>query len=56
MFFGNKDDIKKILPYVDMRLRKALEYVAATDFSKVANGEYEIEGRDIYARSQYVHY
>lgn len=30
-------------------LRKGLEYLAATDFSKVAAGKYEIAGSDIYA-------
>ena len=43
MLQGNKKDIEKLLPYVSERLQKALAYVAATDFSKVENGEYEIE-------------
>ena len=42
MLQGNKKDIEKLLPYVSERVQKALAYVAATDFSKVENGEYEI--------------
>lgn len=47
MLQGNKKDIEKLLPYVSERLQKALAYVAATDFSKVENGEYEIDGRNV---------
>lgn len=50
MIFGNKNDIAKVLPYVSENLQKALNYVATTDFSKVENGEYEIAGRDVFAR------
>ncbi len=50
MLQGNKKDIERLLPYVSARLQKALAYIAATDFSKVANGEYEIDGRDVFAR------
>ena len=50
MLQGNKKDIEKLLPYVGERLQKALAYVAATDFSKVKNGEYEIDGRNVFAR------
>lgn len=50
MLQGNKKDIEKLLPYVGERLQKALAYVAATDFSKVENGEYEIDGRNVFAR------
>lgn len=50
MLQGNKNDIAKLLPYVSERLQKALAYVAATDFSKLANGEYEIDGRNVFAR------
>lgn len=50
MIFGNKNDVEQILPYVSKSLKKALLYVAETDFSKVENGEYEIDGRDIFAR------
>lgn len=50
MLQGNKKDIEKLLPYVSERLQKALAYVATTDFSKVENGEYEIDGRNVFAR------
>lgn len=50
MLQGNKNDIAKLLPYVSERLQKALAYIAATDFSKLANGEYEIDGRNVFAR------
>ncbi len=50
MLQGNKNDIERLLPYVSERLQKALSYIAATDFSKVANGEYEIDGRNVFAR------
>lgn len=50
MLQGNKKDIEKLLPYVSKRLQKALAYVAETDFSKIANGEYEIDGRNVFAR------
>ena len=50
MITGNKNDIAKILPYVSGGLQKALQYIAATDFSTIPNGEYEIEGRSVFAR------
>lgn len=50
MLQGNKNDIAKLLPYVSERLQKALAYIAETDFSKIENGEYEIDGRNVFAR------
>lgn len=50
MLQGNKEDIVSLLPYVNERLQKALIYIAENDFSKLANGEYEIEGRNVFAR------
>ena len=50
MLQGNKNDIERLLPYVSERLQRALAYIAVTDFSKVANGEYEIDGRNVFAR------
>lgn len=50
MINGNKNDIEKVLPYVNDSLQKALQYIAATDFSTLANGEYEIDGRKVFAR------
>lgn len=49
MIFGHKTDIEKLLPYVSEDLQKALKYLAATDFSKVPNGRYELDGEKMYA-------
>lgn len=49
MIFGHKNEIARLAPYVSEDLRAALEYLAATDFSKLPNGEYELDGRRIYA-------
>ena len=50
MITGNKNDLAKFLPYVSQRLQKGLEYIASTDFSKVEDGEYELDGRNVFAR------
>ena len=50
MITGNKKDIAKILSYVNPRLQTGLEYIVRTDFSQVANGEYELDGRQVFAR------
>ena len=50
MLTGNKKDIYKLLPFVSPRLAQALAYIAATDFSQIPNGEYEIDGRRVFAR------
>ena len=50
MLTGNKKDIYKLLPFVSPRLAQALAYIAATDFSKIPKGEYEIDGRHVFAR------
>lgn len=49
MIFGNIKDIPKLLPFVSAELQIGLKYIAETDFSKVENGNYEIQGKDIYA-------
>ena len=49
MIFGHKNDIEKLLPYVSEDLRKALEYLAAADFSKVADCRYVLDGEKMYA-------
>ena len=54
MLQGIKMILKSLLPYVSERLQKALAYVAATDFSKVENGEYEIDGRNVFCPRQYI--
>ena len=50
MITGNKKDITKLLPYVSARLGMALQYIAETDFSKVENGEYHLDGDKVFAR------
>lgn len=50
MIQGNKKYIAMILPYVSGNLQKALQYVSETDFSALENGEYEIDGRNVFAR------
>ena len=50
MLTGNKKDIYKLLPFVSPRLAQALAYIAATDFSKIPNGEYEIDDCRVFAR------
>lgn len=50
MIQGNIKNIASILPYLDESLQAALKYAAATDFSGVANGEYELDGRKLFAR------
>ena len=50
MITGNKKDIAKLLPYVSPRLGVALKYIAETDFTNVANGEYHLDGDKVFAR------
>ncbi len=49
MIFGHKADIEKVLPYVSEDLQKALKYLAVTDFGKVPDGRYELDGDKMYA-------
>ena len=50
MITVNKKDIEKLMPYVSERLRTALQYIAETDFTKVENGEYHLDGDKVFAR------
>ena len=50
MITGDKKDIAKLLPYVSQRLGVALKYIAETDFAKVGNGEYLLDGDRVFAR------
>ncbi len=50
MIFGKKKDIAKLLPHVSPKLQRALNYIEWTDFANVENGEYELSGRDVFAR------
>lgn len=45
------DNIKNIERYFTLgeKFQKALEYLTSTDFSNLDNGEYEIDGKNIYA-------
>ncbi len=45
------DNIKNISRYFALgdNFKKALEYLSAADFMSIENGEYEINGKDIYA-------
>lgn len=50
MISGSLKNINAILPYVSLRLGMALVYIRDTDFSDLANGEYEVSGREVFAR------
>ena len=50
MIAGNKKDIEKFMPYVSERLGMALKYIAETDFTKVENGEYHLDGDKVLVR------
>ena len=50
MIFTDLAKINDLLPYVSLRIGKALAYLRDTDFTELPNGEYEVEGRDIFAR------
>ena len=49
MIVANIHDIPKMLKYVDEKLAKALRYIAQTDFSRMEDGKYEVEGQEIVA-------
>ena len=50
MICGTKADIEKFIPYVSEELATALQYIAETDFSNLADGEYPIDGDKVFAR------
>lgn len=50
MLQGNKNNIMDIKPYLSVNLQKALEYIMSADFGNIADGEYEIDGRNVFAR------
>lgn len=55
MITGRKQEIAAFLPYLSPRLGQALRYIAETDFSKVENGEYPIDGDRVFVRvSRYI--
>ena len=50
MIFTDLAKINDLLPYVSLRIGKAFAYLRDTNFADLPNGEYEIEGREIFAR------
>ena len=50
MIYNDLAKVNELLPYVSLRLGKALAYLRDNDFTDMPNGEYEVEGRDIFAR------
>ena len=50
MIFTDLAKINDLLPYVSLRIGKALAYLRDTNFESLPNGEYEVEGRAIFAR------
>ncbi len=50
MITGNKKDIAALLPYISKRLGTALRYIVETDFDKVENGEYHLDGDRVFVR------
>jgi biofilm protein TabA len=50
MIAGNIKRWEEMKPYLHERLIKAIEYLATTDFSKLAKGDYPIDGKLIFAK------
>lgn len=50
MIFTDLSKINDLLPYMSLRIGKALAYLRDTNFESLPNGEYEVEGREIFAR------
>ena len=50
MIFTDLSKINDLLPYMSLRIGKAFAYLRDTNFASLPNGEYEVEGRDIFAR------
>jgi len=49
MIIEHKDKVEEIMPYLSLRLGKALAYLRDTDFSKMTDGKHEVDGQEIYA-------
>lgn len=49
MIIEHKDKVEEIMPYLSLRLAKALAYLRDTDFSKLEDGKYEVDGKEIFA-------
>jgi YhcH/YjgK/YiaL family protein len=48
MIVENRCKIEELLPYLPLRLSRALAYLRDADFDSLPDGRHEIEGRDIY--------
>ena len=48
MIIESKDTIDKVLPYLPLRLGRAMAYLRDTDLGKLSDGRYEVEGSDIF--------
>lgn len=49
MIIEHKDKVEEIMPYLSLRLAKALAYLRDTDFSVMDDGQHEVDGQEIYA-------
>ena len=45
MIFTDLSKINDLLPYMSLRIGKALAYLRDTNFADLPNGEYEVAGR-----------
>jgi YhcH/YjgK/YiaL family protein len=50
MIIESREKITELLPYLPLRLARALAYLRDTDPSLLPDGEYPIEGRDIFLK------
>ncbi|MDD3395994.1 MAG: YhcH/YjgK/YiaL family protein [Acidaminococcaceae bacterium] len=50
MIFLNIKQIGQVIPFVSPKLRRALTHLTKTDFLHTANGEYALDGREIFFR------
>ena len=50
MLTGKLKDWEKFTPYLTAGFQKALQYLAATHVTGLANGEYQIDGENVFVR------
>lgn len=50
MIFGHVRDLESRFSWLPEPLRKAVEHLGATDFSRLPAGNYELMGKDIYVQ------
>ena len=53
MLTGNVKDWREFAKYVPADVQMALQYLAETDFSKVAPGKYELDGDRVFAKVEH---